>query len=124
MAKPCPWLSLPLLYLVVDIWLSPVSYTHLDVYKRQMLYLIEKSLELVDDPFIPFSISSYVDFLSSTLKGLQKECSNSVSFDEVFSGMALWEKTKQQFEKWKGQWTDLMYGNGIYICLLYTSRCV
>ncbi|CAI4038935.1 hypothetical protein SMKI_06G2870 [Saccharomyces mikatae IFO 1815] len=86
-----------------------------EVLSEIMLYLIEKSLELVDDPFIPFSISSYVDFLSSTLKGLQKECSNSVSFDEVFSGMALWEKTKQQFEKWKGQWTDLMYGNGIYI---------
>ncbi|QHS76563.1 Tre1p [Saccharomyces paradoxus] len=80
-----------------------------------MLYLVEKSLELIDDPFIPFSISNYVDFLSSTLKELQKECSNTVNFEEVFSGTTLWKNTKLQFEKWKSEWTDLMYGAGTYI---------
>lgn len=43
-----------------------------EVLSEIMLYLVEKSLELIDDPFIPFSISNYVDFLSTTLKDLQK----------------------------------------------------
>ncbi|CAI4052982.1 Tre1p SKDI_16G1010 [Saccharomyces kudriavzevii IFO 1802] len=86
-----------------------------EMLREIMLYLVERSLELVDDPFIPFSISSYVDFLSNTLQDLQRECSDTVSFDEVFSGATLWRNTKSQFEKWKREWTDLMYGGGTYI---------
>lgn len=86
-----------------------------EVLSEIMLYLVEKSLELIDDPFIPFSISNYVDFLSTTLKDLQKECPDTVNFDEVFLGTTLWENTKLQFEKWKSEWTELMYGAGTYI---------
>lgn len=86
-----------------------------EMLSEMMLYLVEKSLELIDDPMIPFSVSNYADFLSNTLKGIQKECPDTVNFDEVFSGTALWKNTELQFNTWKSGWADLMYGSSTSI---------
>ncbi|CAI4052687.1 hypothetical protein N7582_005536 [Saccharomyces uvarum] len=86
-----------------------------EILSEMMMYLVEKSLELIDDPLIPFSVSNYADFLSNTLKGIQKECPDTVNFDGVFSGTALWKSTELQFDTWKSGWNDLMYGSGTSI---------
>ncbi|CAI1751656.1 hypothetical protein SEUBUCD650_0P01130 [Saccharomyces eubayanus] len=86
-----------------------------EMLSEMMLYLVEKSLELIDDPMIPFSVSNYAEFLSNTLKGIQKECPDTVNFDEVFSGTALWKNTELQFNTWKSGWADLMYGSSTSI---------
>ncbi|EJS41393.1 YPL176C [Saccharomyces arboricola H-6] len=80
-----------------------------------MLYLVEKSLELIDDPFIPFNVSTYVDFLSDTLKTLQRECPDTISLDKAFSGTALWKSIEVQFQNWKSGWNDLIYGSATSI---------
>ena len=91
------------------IWLKPVSYTHLDVYKRQSQERFRRAVEEAPFPIMIHAEDGEVLALSRT-------------WTEI-SGYARADIPTI------ADWTGLAYGDRQQavradICLLYTSRCV
>ena len=89
----------------------PVSYTHLDVYKRQLL-----SLQKVDSP--KGNVKAQVKHTARTLL----ECYNCHSLAEYNTLLNLYNVTVYEVRGSVDgkEYHGIMYG----ACLLYTSRCV
>ena len=91
-----------------------VSYTHLDVYKRQVL---DKALKLLH-PFMPFITEELYQALPGSGESIMIQ--SWPTFDEAHN----WAAEEEAFEKVMDYIKAVRTMRTEMNCLLYTSRCV
>ncbi|CCH60634.1 hypothetical protein TBLA_0D01260 [Henningerozyma blattae CBS 6284] len=105
-----------------------------EIVKDLVVYILETTLKLIDEPIIPFDLVEYFSYLkikfkrlSKQIKKLEKSETNRkdlIRFDSVREKLKKWKLIQEEWCRWIDKWYDVVmeHDNGIEPSLLSVHR--
>lgn len=74
-----------------------------------LLYILQSSLKLVDEPFIPYDILEYVHYVNDLLEELKGKYSTLLNFEEIIKALSTWKNIGEEWHAWNKSWQNIVF---------------